>query len=71
MTLFGQTFDTQQVCALVLLCASLIYWVFVMRGERSYHRWFKRWEADRKARREAQERAEGGGGSGGPGGEGM
>ena len=61
MTLFGQTFDTQQVFALVLLCASLIYWVFVMRGERSYHRWFKRWEADRKARREAQERAEDGG----------
>ena len=67
MTLFGQTFDTQQVFALVLLCASLIYWVFVMRGERSYHRWFKRWEADRKARREAQERAEGGGGGGSDG----
>ena len=66
MTLFGQTLDTQQLFALVLLSASLVYWLFVMRGARNYRRWFKQWEADRKARREAQQRAEGGGGSGGP-----
>ena len=65
MTLFGQTLDAQQLFALVLLSASLVYWLFVMRGERNYRRWFKQWEADRKARREAQQRAEGGG-SGGP-----
>ena len=65
MTLFGHTFDAQQVFALVLVSASLIYWLFVLRGARDYRRWFKQWEADRKARREAQQRAEGGG-SGGP-----
>lgn len=58
MTLFGQTFDGAQIAALVGLLASLIFWLMVLRNERASIRWFRKWEADRKARRDAELAAE-------------
>lgn len=54
MTLFGTTLDAEQAAGLVGMLALLAFWLFVLRGERDYARWFKQWEADRKARREAE-----------------
>ena len=58
MTLFGRTLGAEEISTLVFLMMSLVFWVFVMRGERSWSRWFKNWEAERKARRDAEIAAE-------------
>ena len=55
MTLFGTTLDAQQIASLAGLLAVLVLWLAALRGERDYARWFKQWEADRKARREAEQ----------------
>lgn len=55
MTLFGTTLDAQQIAGLVSLLALLVLWLMVLRREQDYARWFKQWEADRKARREAEQ----------------
>lgn len=54
MNLFGTTLDAQQVVGLVSLLVLLVFWLVVLRREQGYARWFKQWEADRKARREAE-----------------
>lgn len=54
MNLFGTELGASQIMALVGLVATLILWLFVLRGERSYTRWLRAWEGDRKARRDAQ-----------------
>ena len=54
MTLFGQTFDGQQLFGLVSLISVLALWLIVLGRERHYARWFRQWEADRKARRDAE-----------------
>lgn len=58
MTLFGQTFDGQQLFGIVSLLTVLVFWIFVLGRERNYARWFRQWEADRKARRDAEIAAE-------------
>ena len=68
MTLFGTTLDGTQIFALVSLMSVAILWVFTLRGENNYAKGFKRWEAERKARRDA-ELAQGKGGSDKAGGE--
>lgn len=55
MTVFGQTFDGQQLFALVSLLALLVFWLCVLPRERNYARWFKQWEADRRAQRLGQD----------------
>lgn len=55
MTLFGQTLDGQQLMGLISMLALLVFWIMVLGRERAYARWFSRWEAERKARREAEE----------------
>jgi hypothetical protein len=55
MTVFGQTFDGQALFALVSLLALLVFWLFVLPREHAYGRWFKRWEAERRARRLGQD----------------
>lgn len=57
MTLFGQTLDGQQLMGLVSLLALLVFWIMVLGRERRYAKWFSQWEADRKARREAEQAA--------------
>ncbi|HZW16921.1 MAG TPA: hypothetical protein VFF66_11815 [Brevundimonas sp.] len=54
MTLFGRTLDGQEIASLVFMLAALVLWIAVYRGERNWARWFRRWEGDRKARREAE-----------------
>ncbi|MDP3404313.1 MAG: hypothetical protein Q8S03_06450 [Brevundimonas sp.] len=55
MTLFGTTLDPAQIAALVGLLATLALWLIVLGRERGYARWFKQWEADRKAARDAEQ----------------
>lgn len=40
---------------------ALVLWVMAYRGERNWARWFRGWEADRKARRDAELAGEPGG----------
>lgn len=54
MTIFGTTLDGGQIASVVLLLATLALWVGAFGQERNYSRWFKEWEAGRKARHEAQ-----------------
>ena len=56
MTLFGTTLDAGQIAGLVSLLLLLAFWLVVLGRERQYARWFKQWEADRRARREEQAR---------------
>jgi len=58
MTLFGQTFAPEQIASLAFLLMALVLWIMVYRGERNWTRWFRGWEAERKARREAEIRGE-------------
>lgn len=55
MTLFGTTLDGAQIAALVGLLATLALWLVILGRERSYAKWFRQWEADRKARFEAEQ----------------
>ena len=43
--------DPQQIFQLVSLLAVLALFSISLRGQIGYARWFKKWEADRKARR--------------------
>ncbi len=54
MTLFGQTLDGQQLFGIISLISVLALWLAVLGRERNYARWFRQWEADRKARRDAE-----------------
>lgn len=60
MTLFGTTLDADQTAGLVSLLVMLAFWLVVLGRERDYARWFKQWEAERKARRDAELAREGG-----------
>ncbi|ADL01167.1 hypothetical protein MMB232_01796 [Brevundimonas subvibrioides] len=55
MTLFGTTLDGAQVASLVALLAILLLWIGALGRERGYARWFKAWEAERKARHDAEQ----------------
>ena len=55
MTLFGTTLDGAQIAALVGLLATLALWLVILGRERGYARWYRQWEADRKARLEAEQ----------------
>ena len=54
MTLFGTTLGAEQITGLVGLLTLLVFWIVVLRREQGalYH--FRKWEADRKARRDAE-----------------
>lgn len=54
MNLFGTEMDGAQLAALLGLLATLVLWVVVLGRERGYARWFRQWEADRKARLDAE-----------------
>ena len=60
MTLFGRTFDGQEIASLVSLLLVLVLWISVWRGNRRESQWFKTWNAGRKARRDAEIAAENG-----------
>jgi hypothetical protein len=52
--------EPQQIFQLVSLLAVLALFSFSARGHINYARWFKKWEAERKARRDAELAAEAG-----------
>lgn len=54
MTLFGYSIDGQQLFGVISLVSVLALWLVVLGRERNYARWFRQWEADRKARRDAE-----------------
>ncbi len=54
MTLFGQTLDGQQLFGVISLLSVLALWLVVLGRQRGYARWFRQWEADRKARRDTE-----------------
>ncbi len=57
ITLFGTTLDGTQIAALVGLLATLGLWLVILMRERRYTKWFRQWEADRKARFDAEQAA--------------
>jgi hypothetical protein len=61
MTLFGRTLGPEEIGALIFLLMSLVLWTMSLRGEMAWKRWFRSWEAERTARREAELEQEGGG----------
>ncbi|MGO4408642.1 MULTISPECIES: hypothetical protein [unclassified Brevundimonas] len=66
MTLFGYDLDGQQIMALASLLLVLALWLVVLGRERGYARWFRHWEADRKARHDAEAALHGKGPKRGP-----
>ncbi|NBW13817.1 MAG: hypothetical protein EBR82_38030 [Caulobacteraceae bacterium] len=58
MTLFGKTLDAEQIAGLVSLLALLLFWIMALRREQGALTVFRKWEADRKARRDAELAAE-------------
>ena len=50
--------EPQQTFQLISLLAVLALFSFSLRDKMNYARWFKKWEADRKARRDAELAAE-------------
>ena len=52
--------DGQQIFQLVCLLCVLALFMVNLRGQIRYRRWFKRWEAQRKARRDAEQARDGG-----------
>ena len=54
MTLFGTTLDAGQISGLAFLLCALVLWIAALGRERGYARWFKTWEAERKARRDTE-----------------
>jgi hypothetical protein len=61
LTLFGRTLEGQEIATLVFMLLALVFWIIVWRGERRDARWFKAWNAGRKARRDAEAAARKGG----------
>ncbi|RZJ32404.1 MAG: hypothetical protein EON85_01210 [Brevundimonas sp.] len=60
MNLFGRELGAEQIASLVFMLMALGLWLMVLRRDRDWTRWFRNWEADRKARREAELAQEGG-----------
>ena len=54
MTLLGTTLATEQIVGLVGLLALLLFWIVALRNEQGAVFHFRKWEADRKARRDAE-----------------
>lgn len=61
MTLFGVTLDAEKIAGLVSLLVLLLFWGVVLRREQGVLTAFRKWEADRKARRDAEIARENGG----------
>lgn len=54
MTVFGRTLSPEELASLAAMLAVLVLWLGALGRERAYGRWFKQWEAERKARRDAE-----------------
>lgn len=54
MTLFGRTLGAEEISSLIFMLAALAIWVMALKSEMGWQRWFRNWEAERKARRDAE-----------------
>ena len=54
MTVLGTQLGGAEIAALVGLLLTLVLFAMRYRGDKNYARWFKTWEAERKARRDAE-----------------
>ncbi len=54
MTLFGRTLGAEEIASVIFMLATLAIWIMALRGEMGWRRWFRNWEAERKARRDAE-----------------
>jgi hypothetical protein len=54
VTLFGTHLDGMAIGSIGMLLVALAGFAMNYRGQRGYARWFKQWEAERKARRDAE-----------------
>ncbi len=54
MTLFGTQLDGPALASIAMLLMVLVGFAMNYRSERGYGNWFRQWEADRKARRDAE-----------------
>jgi hypothetical protein len=54
LILFGTTLDAEKIAALVSLLALLVFWIVSLRREQGALTAFRKWEADRKGRRDAE-----------------
>lgn len=54
MTLFGTHLDPMALMSIGMLLLALVAFSMRYRGDRSYWRQFRQWEAERKARRDAE-----------------
>ncbi len=61
MTLFGRTLDGMEIASLVSMLLVLVLWITVWRRDRRESHWFRTWNAERKARRDAEIAEEDGG----------
>lgn len=60
MNLFGRTFDGTEIVSLVSMLLLLVLWISVWRGNNRESQWLRNWNAERKARRDAEIAAENG-----------
>lgn len=60
MNLFGKQLGPEELTGLAFSMTALAFWCVVLVRERRTERWFKTWNAERKARRDAEIIAEGG-----------
>jgi hypothetical protein len=54
LTVFGKTVGPEEISALAGVLVLLALWLVVLRNERLNLAAFRKWEADRKARRDAE-----------------
>jgi len=48
VTIFGRTFDGQELFLLISMSATLVLWLFVLRGKRAEDRWLKRQQEENR-----------------------
>lgn len=58
MNLFGRTLDGQEIASLIALSLVLVVWIVAWNRDRRESNWFRNWNAERKARRDAEIAAE-------------
>lgn len=58
MNLFGRDLDPQAIAGLVAMLATLVLWIGVLIGQRREVRWFRAWQAKRRAEAPPAPRAE-------------
>jgi len=60
LTFFGRTLDGTEIASLISLLLVLVLWISAWRGNNRESQWLKTWNAERKARRDAEIAAENG-----------